>query len=39
MYITTDKKQITEILKEMFQKIQKHYNLISNSKEYEISIV
>lgn len=39
MYITTDKKQITETLKEMSQKIQKHYNLISNSKEYEISIV
>ena len=38
MYITTDKKQITETLKEMFQKIQKHYNRISSSKEYEIFI-
>lgn len=38
MYITTDKKQITETLKEMFQKIQKHYNRISSSKEYEIRI-
>lgn len=35
MYITTNKEQITETLKEMFQKIQKHYNLIVNSKEYE----
>ena len=39
MYITTNREQITETLREMFQKIQKHYNLISNSKEYEISIV
>ena len=39
MYITTNKEQITETLKEMFQKIQKHYNRISNSKEYEISII
>ena len=38
MYITTDKKQITETLKEMFQKIQKHYNRISSSKEYEVRI-
>lgn len=38
MYITTDKKQITETLKEMFQKIQKHYNRISSSKEYEVLI-
>ena len=39
MYITTNKEQITETLREMFQKIQKHYNRISSSKEYEISIV
>lgn len=39
MYITTNREQITETLREMFQKIQKHYNRISNSKEYEISIV
>lgn len=38
MYITTDKKQITETLREMFQKIQKHYNRISSSKEYEVRI-
>lgn len=38
MYITTDKKQITETLREMFQKIQDHYNRISNSKEYEVFI-
>ncbi len=38
MYITTNREQITETLREMFQKIQKHYNRIANSKEYEISI-
>lgn len=38
MYITTNKEQITETLREMFQKIQKHYNRISSSKEYEVRI-
>lgn len=38
MYITTDKKQITETLREMFQKIQEQYRRVSNSKEYEVII-
>lgn len=38
MYITTNREQITETLREMFQKIQEQYRRVSNSKEYEVII-
>lgn len=38
MYITTNRDQITETLREMFQKIQEQYRRVSNSKEYEVII-